>query len=265
MVRLSDKRKAAYHEQGFAILSSILDDGELEKQRVTFDRLFTPPGDGGKPLYFDLTGDDPDADLNPSSVPQLLHPSRHVPDLPESQAWQAALDIAEQLLDMGPHAREDLVMRDHMIVKPPGATGSTPWHQDEAYWDEGTQYQDLSVWFALQDTTEEMGCMQFIPGSHRQGILPHHSWKHDPKIIALEVDEGATDLSSAVSCPLTAGGATIHSSATLHHTSGNCSDVPRRALIFTVGTPPTKRKETRDFYWNRRERDYKKEYLDTES
>ncbi len=119
---------------------------------------------------------------------------------------------------MDQHRRQDLIVRDHMIVKPPHSTGPTPWHQDEAYWEEDKIYQELSVWFALQETTEQMGCMQFIPGSHHGKVNRHHSWKNDPNIIALEVDANSMDELQAIACPLPAGGATVHSARTLHYT-----------------------------------------------
>lgn len=262
MFQLTQSQKSAYYEQGFTTLPSVLDAAEVTHLRDIFDRLFTPPADGSKPPFYDLTGNDPNAPMDAGAVPQLLHPSHHVPELSQSQAWQAALDIAEQLLEMGSHTRAELIVRDHMIVKPPHATGATPWHQDEAYWDEDKHYQELSVWFALQETSEAMGCMQFVPRSHRGDVLPHHCWKHDPKIIALEVDEGAMDKRQASPCPLPAGGATVHHARALHYTSGNCTDTPRRALIFTVGTPPTDLSVPRDFYWNRKERDYKQKIID---
>ncbi|MDP7347156.1 MAG: phytanoyl-CoA dioxygenase family protein [Phycisphaeraceae bacterium] len=154
------------------------------------------------------------------------------------------------------------IWHDQVQYKPAKTGGSTPWHQDEAYWQEDKLYQELSVWFALQKTTEKMGCMQFIAGSHRGEVRPHHPWKNDPKIIALEVDADCVDATLAVACPLHAGAATVHSARTLHYTSGNRTDEPRRALIFTVGTPPAQRDQPRNFYWNQKERDYKKECLD---
>lgn len=258
---LTPEQMQRYHAQGFVVLPPIIDDDEIARQRALFDRLFSPPADGGKPLYYDLTGDDPDKQIDSTSVPQLLHPSHHVPELPRSAAWQSALDIATELLDLGAHTRDDLIVRDHMIVKPARSTGDTPWHQDEAYWQEDLEYQELSVWIALQDTTEPMGCMQFVPGSHRGEVLPHHSWKNDPRIIALEVDDGHVEKSKVVACPLAAGGATVHHDRTLHYTGGNSTDEPRRALILTIGTPPKKREQPRDFYWNRKQRDYKQQIV----
>jgi len=262
MFQLTDRRKSEYHEKGFVALPPLLDAEETRWQRNTFDHLFTPPDDGEKPLYYDLTGKGPDADFNKGSVPQLLHPSHHATELPQSPPWSISLDIAEQLFDMGEHTRADLIVRDHMITKPPHSIGPTPWHQDEAYWDGDKIYQELSVWFALQETTEAMGCMQFIPGSHLGKVHPHHSWQHDPDIIALEINAEHMDDRHAVACPLHAGGATVHHARTLHYTTGNHTDEARRALILTVGTPPSQRDAPRDFHWNRKDRGYKDEIRD---
>jgi len=120
-----------YEQQGFVALGPIMSDEDTRQLRAVFDRLFSKPADGGKPLYYDLTGNDPDAEIdNATAVPQLLHPCHHVPELKQTAAWQASLDIAMQLLDTGDCTRDDLIVRDHAIVKPPGSTGATPWHQD---------------------------------------------------------------------------------------------------------------------------------------
>lgn len=257
MIKLTTEQISQFHGQGYLSLPPLVDDGELAQLRDIFDRLLAPPDGGGKGVFYDLTGDDPDAGLTKESVPQLLHPCHHAPELSRGGAWSAALDIAEQLLDLGHHHRDDLIVRDHAIVKPPGSTGTTPWHQDEAYWEEDLSYQELSVWIALQPTTAKMGCMQFIPESHKGQVLSHHSWNNDPNIIALEVDDGQVDTARGVPCPLPAGGATVHHARLLHYTTGNASTEPRRAFILTIGTQPTKLDTPRDFYWNRRERHFK--------
>lgn len=255
-MNLAQRQISDFAANGYISLSQLIDNDSLIELREIFDHLFAPPADGGKPLYYDLTGSDPDEPLTAGSVPQLLHPSHHVPELTQTRAWEVSLQIAEQLLDMGSYRREDLIVRDHAIVKPPGSTGPTPWHQDEAYWEQNLNYQELTVWIALQQTTEQMGCMQFIPGSHKQEVLTHHSWKNDPRVIAIEVDEGQFEKNQAKACPLDPGGATVHHARVLHYTTGNSSNEPRRAFILTIGTPPTKRTTSRDFYWNRRDRHY---------
>ncbi len=62
------------------------------------------------------------------------------------------------------------------------------WHQDAAYTASGAHGRDASadhdadvlrmvnVWTPLVPATVENGCMQFIPGTHKLGIVPHQ-WK----------------------------------------------------------------------------------------
>src|SRR5262249_25958331 len=145
-----------------------------------------------------------------------------------------ALAIARQLLGPETQARGE-----HAIFKPAGRGAATPWHQDEAYWDPTLDYTAMSLWIPLQEATVENGCMQFIPRSHRQDVLPHHCIDNDPRIHGLEVD--SIDPSTAAACPIPAGGATIHHNRTLHYTGPNRTSIPRRAYILGFGLPSTPR------------------------
>jgi len=249
-INLTPAQKASFAANGFLTLEPITTESELATLRTLFDSLFAQRVGYKDGNLFDLTATDPKGQT--TTVPQMLFPSKYAPELTQTSYWQNALSIAMQLLDVGHYGREDLIVRDHAIVKPPGSTGATPWHQDEAYWEEHLDYNELSVWMPLQTTSVEMGCMQFIPRSHLGEVLSHHPMNNNPKIIALEVDEGLINESKAVACPLPAGGVTIHSARTLHYTSGNKSAVPRRAYILTIGTPPQKRELPRNFPWNHR-------------
>ena len=95
MAQLTPPQKVACREYGFVVLPSKLDRAEINRQRAIFDRVFAPPSDGDKPLYCDLTGNDPSATMDRESVPQLLRPSHHVGALTTSTAWKTAPDIAK--------------------------------------------------------------------------------------------------------------------------------------------------------------------------
>jgi ectoine hydroxylase-related dioxygenase (phytanoyl-CoA dioxygenase family) len=92
-----------------------------------------------------------------------------------------------------------------------------------------------------------MGAMQFIPGSHKRGLLPHrHADK--PEHNNLIVD-APFDASTAVACPLKMGGATFHHSQTLHYTEPNATDRPRLAFPMEFEIAPTRRKQPRSMPW----------------
>ena len=57
-----------------------------------------------------------------------------------------------------------------------------PWHQDLAYLIPAEAGETLVVnfWIPLVKATEQNGCMQVIPGSHREGLIAHDLWLETP-------------------------------------------------------------------------------------
>ncbi len=232
----------AFRRDGFLVVDSLTTADEVAQLRDIYDRLFQPGNDFAAGDRLELAGAD---DAGRELLPQILSPEKYAPELLEMRARVRAFDIARQLL--GPETRS---MGDHAIRKPPGHGAPTPWHQDEAYWDPALEYDAVSIWMPLQDATLGNGCMQFVPGSHHQDVLPHRHISDDPAVEALEYDGDVADL-PVTACPLPPGGATIHGSRTLHYTGPNLSDEPRRAYIMGFGRPSRRRDEPRDFYWQR--------------
>ena len=72
---------------------------------------------------------------------------------------------------------------EFLSAKPVLKTGTvefaSPWHQDWMYWRGSTK---ISVWLAVDDATEENGCLKVLPGSHRHE-LDHGG--HQEKVRAL--------------------------------------------------------------------------------
>ena len=241
-VTLTEDQVAFFHREGYLALDAITTQAEVAWLREIYDRLFAARAGRAAGDQFDLAGTDEEGQQ--AALPQILNPSKYAPELKEGLFRANALAIACQLL--GPETEP---LGEHAIFKPARTGAETPWHQDEAYWDPNMQYASLSIWIPLQEATIENGAMQFVPGSHQWEVVTHHSINHDPRIHGLEVD--AIDTSTAVACPLPAGGATIHHNRTLHYTGPNHSDIPRRAYILIFGRKPTQSAEARDFYWNR--------------
>lgn len=116
---------------------------------------------------------------------------------------------------------------DQFLGKPPKIGAPTPWHQDEAYWGRHLFDKGITAWLALEDVPVERGCMQFVPGAHRQGMLEHYrppAMSSD--LLRCEIDPA---LPVAV-CPLTAGDITFHHSKTPHQTGGNSTDQWRLSI-----------------------------------
>ncbi|MEQ4207904.1 phytanoyl-CoA dioxygenase family protein [Actinopolymorpha sp. B9G3] len=239
---LTPDEVAAFHRDGFLVVTALTSAEEIIRLQAIYDQLFAARKDFAAGDRLELAGIDDDGH---ETLPQVLSPEKYAPELQHIQARERALAIARQLL--GPDTER---MGDHAILKPGRHGAATPWHQDEAYWDPALEYDALSFWMPLQEATVENGCMQFVPGSHRDDVLPHRHISDDPSVEALEYDGDIADL-PVTACPLAFGGATVHGSRTLHYTGPNRSDSPRRAYIMGFGRPARRRAEPRDFYWQR--------------
>lgn len=246
-VHLSPDQIEFFHVNGFLALPQLSSPAEIEMMRSAYDRIFEAKAGRECGDQFDLGGTDEDGKT--ANLPQILGPEKYAPELWDTLARANALHVCRQLLGDDIEAQGS-----HAIFKPAQHGATTPWHQDEAYWNPDFEYRAMSVWLPLQDVDESNGCMQFIPGSHRMEVVPHQHINNDPRIHGLELaPESNADTSHPAICPLPAGGATFHPSRTLHFTAANHSNRPRRALIMMFGAPPVRRESlslpVRRFIW----------------
>jgi ectoine hydroxylase-related dioxygenase (phytanoyl-CoA dioxygenase family) len=246
-VRLTRDQIAQFHTEGYTSVPRITTDEELEWIGPIYDSLFETKRGAFKGGYFDLARpyDADGLDL----VPQVLAPEVRHPELRDTNIVRNARAIASQLLGL---PEDDLKVWSHMILKPPHVGGPLPWHQDEAYWDTEFAYRALGMWVPLDPATVESGCMHFLPGSHRGEVRPHRHIDDDPAVHGLEVIDPPDD-ALATPVPIDAGGATFHHCRTLHMTTPNVSDRPRRAWANEIQVEPIKLPEgdQPDYPWVR--------------
>ncbi len=112
------------------------------------------------------------------------------------------------------------------------------WHQDLTYWGIGATDDEVTAWLALSAATPESGCMQFVPGSHKQNLLPHKDTYADDNLltrgqeIAVDVDEA-----DAVSVELQPGELSLHHGRLFHASGANTSNDRRIGLAIRYITP----------------------------
>ncbi len=224
---------AFFQENGFLSVERLTSDEEVAWLRQIFEYIFDPANAGKPGGPVDRSGIRiPEAK---GKLTQSFFPEMQFPEILQSTFRRNAKKYAAVLLAID---EDRLTSWGHMIRKAPGGPAAN-WHQDHAYWQPEFDYYALGVWLPMHDVSVEMGAMQFIPGSHKRGLLRHRQ-QDAPSENVLIVDE-PFDEASAVPCPLKAGGATFHHSETLHYTRPNTTDRPRLAFPMEFQVRPTRR------------------------
>ena len=111
--------------------------------------------------------------------------------------------------------------------KGPGVGKPTPAHQDGFYFCLRPNHA-VTLWIALDDCDEGNGCMSYVPGSHKQGILEHQASG------VVGFSQGLNYAPSPGERLFTARGSAgdcfAHHSMTIHLAGANNSDRHRRSL-----------------------------------
>lgn len=124
---------------------------------------------------------------------------------------------------------------DQIFYKPAKKGGVVAWHQDYSYWTRTKPVAHITCWCALDDTTQANGCLQYIAGSHKWGLLPKPVIAgdlHSIRAFLTEAHQQQFDKAQAV--PVKAGEAIFHHSLTLHGSGENTSTNPRRAFVINA-------------------------------
>jgi hypothetical protein len=115
---------------------------------------------------------------------------------------------------------------DQFLAKPPQKSVATRWHQDEGYWGRNLADRGITCWMPMHDVDPSNGCMHFIDGGHKDGVLEHRNPAElQSDLLVCEPDEAR-----CVAAPLRLGGVTFHHSKTPHMTTPNTTDRWRRIL-----------------------------------
>ncbi len=117
----------------------------------------------------------------------------------------------------------------HLFAKLAGDKMAVPLHQDAVYWPL-TPSQSVSVWLAIDDADAANAAMEFVPGSHRLGGLPHKTRPLDgSRVLGREVDN-VDRYEHRFTNVLKAGQVSLHSDLLLHGSAANRSHRNRCGL-----------------------------------
>lgn len=127
------------------------------------------------------------------------------------------------------------VIQGTYIFKNPRIGGQFFPHQDATYLYTKPEIKVIGLWFALEDATEENGCLSFIPGSHKDGLKKR--WYRNPNnannmLIEGESPEHWNDDKRYVPAVAKKGSCVLIHGLVVHKSAPNKSQKPRP--IYTV-------------------------------
>ena len=107
------------------------------------------------------------------------------------------------------------------FVKDARTEALTVWHQDAAYF--GLRpHLHVTAWLALSEASEEAGCMRFVPGTNRNGLM-----RHVANAVPNSINSGGQrterdfPLGDGVPVPLSPGEFSLHHTLAVHASGAN--------------------------------------------
>lgn len=217
--RLSPAQIDAYWRDGFLFPLQVFDPAEAAALRAELEALETHWLYNGLPLPLNTY-----KRVNSHCVMPLSHRIASDPRL---------LDLVEGII--GP---DILIYGVEYFIKEPRTRHIVTMHQDLTYWGLGATDGMVTVWLALSPATPASGCMDFVAGSHKNPILPHHD-TFDADNLLSRGQEVRVDVDPAdkVAIEIHPGQISLHHGLTIHGSGPNTTDDRRIACVVRYVAP----------------------------
>lgn len=164
------KQLAQFQDQGYFIARGVLSrDQAMEVRGVIKDHIQRPDvaniGHDADPM-------DPMKDDTPDARAARFRKLGNL-GVASPVLWQNVYTNPNVLGLARHYLGNDVLLKFNSCFLKPAKTGSaTPWHQDNGLWRDG-ETEPFNFWIAIDPATQANGCLQFIPGTHREAITPH--------------------------------------------------------------------------------------------
>jgi len=225
--KLSQDQIDFFNENGFLSGVKMLDEKQIERLRNELDGLIDPASPGHELFYEFHSNESSDAN---TILFHALGAWRIAPGYHDVLWNPRFLMAASQLLGNVPVR----FWHDQLFYKPAKKGGVVAWHQDYSYWTRTKPLAHLTCWCGLDDSTEENGCLQYVPGSHRWGLVDKPELAGDLMGIMNYLTPDQQQEFHPIPVETKAGEAIFHHPLTLHGSGENKSNQSRRAFVINV-------------------------------
>ncbi len=218
---LTAEERSFYEDNGYLVRRQIIDPAWLAQIQQEVDdlhaRMEAEPAEG-----VGIAWEDRDDPSKPNRIRQLMHGELVSEGLDRLIDSPNVLDVLEPLM-----GADISLFHCKLLMKAARDGTITPWHQDYAYWvRHNNEPRMINCMLHIDDANAENGAIQFVPGSHKDGLV-----EHDRRDTAFGVFLPGyfDDIDAAVTLDMKAGDAVFFGSLVVHGSAANGSDRDRRA------------------------------------
>lgn len=232
---LTEEQIETFHRDGLVTLYDVLTEEEVAQIAEVFDKFMNReihvPGkdfcDMSKPFGIPF---------EEWSIVNCMLPTRYHPPFQNNIFERLTADIVRQFHPSMEMSKD----YDQFLNKRPGKSDAVfAWHQDMGYWPNPKalgvdETATCTFSLAIDDSTEENGCLRYVPGSGLSRKLRQHaplaSSRDEGHALTIELDESKGDVEKLAPCKR--GSITVHDEFVIHGSSGNkCPDRQRRTYV----------------------------------
>jgi phytanoyl-CoA hydroxylase len=228
--QFSSEELAQFHEQGFAIVRQVADSDTIRRMLEVTHYGVThrvPPLE----LEAELQYPGAPAAVNEEGGETVRRLKQAASRDFAFMQWLVHPGILQRLKQiLGEKVVCPLAHHNCIMTKEPRFSSDTGWHQDIRYWS-FTRPDLVSVWLALGPERRENGCLQLIPGSHRQNY-PRSSFD-DALFFRSDLPENQPILDQRIYAELNPGDVLFFHARTLHAATRNFSQQTKYSVVFT--------------------------------
>lgn len=208
-----------YQENGYLLVKGVFSTTEVEEMRNAVERTINKATEAKLDGNHAWEGDYlPERELKKLVLKGFHHLEYHDSSFMRAIVHQNMVAILQQLIGQNVQLHHS-----KMLVKPPEKGAAFPMHQDQPYFPH-ENHSMLAASVHLDDADIENGCLHVIPGSNKEGALPHVGKYY------LDHKEYPIDLGKA--CPAQAGDVLFFNYLTIHGSHSNRSNRTRRNILF---------------------------------
>ncbi len=217
-----------FNENGYVVIKSLFNRNEIDKFKKESDRLSELLIQKYSPPYVNLTKD---RRLNTAHNLNKIFPKTKLLKIKSNKTIN---NFLQKLF------KEKSNIRNLELFSKPAKTGmAAPYHQDNFYWNVKDK-RAVNLWIAVDKVTKSNGCLIYLEGSHKKGLLQHtpSGAKGTSQEIRKEV-LNKLKYKKKYLC-LNKGDAVIHHCEVIHGSKKNLTDRNRKSIVLSFKAKTSK-------------------------